>query len=470
MTSEPLGPALITPTRAVDRKALAAAADRVEAGVAAALAPGTPLGIWVEDTIDFAACAIAAMAAGAEGFILAPGATVAGARELCRFEGAAAVLCDQERASRLGAGVRRECSSGLVLVEVTAESDPPVVSQQQGALHFYTSGTDGKPKGVVRTRQSLHLEESTVGGQLGMAPGCTVLCAVPIIHGYGYTAGVFAPMSFGGRSVVAQPRLAASLARLLTEYRPDVVVAVPAQYAAWATLREPYTGPMPRVWLCGGAPLPPALRSRFQAAWGCVIAEQYGATECGAITVDLEGAQTLGRPYPGATVCIEGGDPTGPGEVLARTPYGPRGYIGDPAGDSATRFTAEGFRTGDTGWFDDQGRFHLVGRRAHQLNVRGEKVDPAEIERALWSVDGVTDVAVVGMDRAEGDQWIAAFVGGAEPVSEAVLHQATEHLEPFKRPQRLTCLPELPKTSSGKTDLDALRSLARSGAATPSVP
>lgn len=461
MTSSAGAPAaVVTPTRSVDRPSLDTLAAAVEGVLVQARCTATPLGIWVDDAVDFAACVLAALAVRAQAFVVPPAAAVSRVEELCAIEGGAAVLCDEARSRQLAGRTRVACGPGLVLVS----TQPPAPGDyDQGALHFFTSGTDGRPKGVVRTQESLALEESVVGAHLGMGPGSTVLCAVPPSHGYGYTAGLFAPLSLGGTAVLAGPRLPASLAKLLVAHRPVIVVAVPAQYAAWSTLRRAYDGPVPRLWLCGGAPLPAAVRARFTSTWGGVIAEQYGMTETGAVSVDLDGTETLGRPYPGVTVTIDdGGAETGLGEVVVDAPYGPRGYLGGEAADGSGPFTPHGFRSGDTGWRDGGDRLHLVGRRAHQLNVRGRQVDPAEVERALWSVDGVRDVAVIGVDRDEGDQWIAAFVVCADAVGDETLHQATDGLEAFKRPQRLTRLPEIPKTATG-ADYDALRALVRSG-------
>lgn len=462
MSSGGTGPAIVTPTRTLDRGSLAELAKTVEAALATTTRTGAPLGIWVEDPVDFAACIIAALAVRAEAFIILPAASTVTVEELSTIEKGSAILCDRIRAQWLVGGTRTACGAGLVLVQTSSRAE--ATHHDQGAVHFFTSGTDGKPKGVARTKSSLELEESTVGSHLGMTTGTTVLCAVPVTHGYGYTAGLFAPLSFGGTAVVARPRLAASLATLLMQHEPEIVVAVPAQYAAWSAVRRTYAGPLPRLWLCGGAPLPPAVRERFKSGWGSVISEQYGMTECGAVSVDLDDTETLGRPYPGVTISIDGdsaGASGAVGEVVVDAPYGPRSYIGGQDSDRPSPFTSEGFRSGDSGWLDGDGRLHLVGRRAHQLNVHGQKVDPGEVERAFWSVDGVHEVAVLGIDRAAGDQWIAAFVACSDSITDDALDRATGELESYKRPQRVIRLPALPKTATG-TDFDALRAISRS--------
>ncbi len=455
-------PAIVAAGRAVTVRALDELAAGVRAGLASTVGPGPPLGIWIEDPSDFAAAVIAALALRVDVFLIPPEVSPGRVRELCAIESASAVLCDRARAARLGDGTRRACEPGLVLVETQRPTRSRHDADDQGSVHFFTSGTDGRPKAVVRSQRSIALEASTVGSHLGMAPGCAVLCTAPVAHAYGFALGLFGPLALGATAIIARPRMAASLAKSLTTHQPEVVVAVPAQYAAWSALRRSYDGPLPRLWVSSGAPLSPAVRARFEAVWGCVIAEQYGMTECGAVAIDLDATQTLGRPYPGVTVSIDRGGGGAPvGEVIVDTAYGASGYVaesgGQPGRFSTDGSRTDGFRTGDTGWLDADGRLHLVGRRAHQLNVRGQKVDPEEIERAFWALDGVHDVAVVGIDRADGDQWIAAFVVCAERITDEKLQQATAHLEGFGRPQRVVRLPVLPTTDTGKTDLAALR-------------
>jgi acyl-coenzyme A synthetase/AMP-(fatty) acid ligase len=449
-------PAIITADRQVDPRALDELAATIHAELARAIRPGARLGVWVEDPVGFAACVIGASALRTQALLIPPDATSVRAAELCDIEGSSAVLCDEARAAQLVGGTARVCAPGLVLV--TLPQQAAEIEDDQGSIHFFTSGTDGRPRGVVRTKQSLEHEELVVGSHLGMETGSAVLCTAPVAHAYGFVLGLFAPLARGATAILARPRFAASLAKLLITHRPEIVVAVPAQFAAWSATERSYAGPMPRLWVSSGAPLSPAVRARFETAWGAVIAEQYGMTECGAVSIDLDASETLGRPYPGVTVSIDGADSASSvGEVVVDTPYGASGYVGTTTVDQAGRFTADGFRTADTGWLDAAGRLHVVGRRSQQLNVRGHKVDPIEVERAFWEVDGVHDVAVVGIDRADGDQWICAFVVCSDGVTDGALHEATAHLESFRRPQKITRLPELPKTPTGKTDHASLR-------------
>jgi acyl-coenzyme A synthetase/AMP-(fatty) acid ligase len=339
--------------------------------------------------------------------------------------------------------------------------DPNVAQRHRGgAAHFFTSGTEGVPRGVVRTWESLQREAIVVGTHLGMRPGVRVLCAVSPVHGYGFTGGVFAPLAAGATSVLAIPGRASSLAAALRKYEPEIVYAVPAQYAAWSRRVPAYDGPRPRLWISSGAPLPDPVRHGFESAWGAVIAEQHGMTECGAVSIDLEASGTLGRPYPGVVVRLDGGPP---GAVVVDTTYGPCCWAGPGRGDHSSPFAPGGFCSGDIGTWDEAGRLRLVGRRAGWINVRGRKVDPAAVEQALWRVPDVRDIAVLGVDRPTGDQWVAAFVARFAPASTSQLADALRGLDEHERPQRVISLPELPKTPTRKTDVAALRELLAGG-------
>ena len=328
-----------------------------------------------------------------------------------------------------------------MLVETT--SQPPASDHDQGAVHFYTSGTDGRPKGVV-THEAV-TGAGGVDGRLppGHGPGCAVLCALPVTHGYGYTAGLFAPLSFGGTAIVARPRLAASLAKLLLEHDPRSSWRFPPSMPPGRALREPYTGPCRGCGCVAGRRCPRRYGPVHRPPGEVVIAEQYGHDRVWRGVRRPGRHRAAGRPYPGVTVSIDGGDASAEvGEVVVDTPYGPRGYLGDPTDGRASPFTAE--------WLPD--RRHAAGSTPTAActssdvehissTCMGRRSIPSEVERAFWAVDGVRDVAVIGVDRAEGDQWIAAFVVCEDSITDDALHRATANLESFKRPQRLTRLP-----------------------------
>lgn len=465
----PNAPAVVSRTRKVDHRWLTERATEIKRRLrSVANAPDAvhalrAVGLWIDDPAELVASVAAVARTGADAFLVPPGATPERVRQLGVLEGASVLITDDARADLLHPAARYDCGSTVVLVG--SPSHHQLHSQHPhdgGAVHFFTSGTEGRIKGVVRTLSALGGEALSLAERRQTTVGTVVLCAVPVSHSYGFTSGLFGPLAVGATVVVEQPRFASSLAKVLALHRPELVLAVPAQYAAWSALRERYNGPMPRLWVSSGAPLAPRVRQRFEAAWGAVISEQYGMTECGGIAIDVAGSGSLGLPYPGVSVDIESdGGPGSEGEVVVRSPYGPCCYLGATAADPRIRVRAGKLRTGDTGWLDRHGELNLVGRRAHQINVRGQKVDPVEVERVLWALDGVHDVAVVGVDRSVGDQWVAAFVVCADTVSNDALHLATAPLATYKRPQRFFRLPALPKTSSGKTDVLPLRDMVR---------
>ncbi|MFC1416700.1 AMP-binding protein [Streptacidiphilus cavernicola] len=345
---------------------------------------------------------------------------------------------------------------------------PDGPAPEAGTVLFHTSGSSGVPKGVARSERSLCVEAGAVAAHLGYAPGDVVLCAVPLHHAYGFALGVTAVLSAGATLLAARPATPRRLAAVLPEHGVTVLVAAPGQYAAWAqgAVQRP-PEPLLRLCVSSGAPLNAATWSAFREVWGREVAQQYGSSECGAISVDLppsgeEGC--VGSPYPG--VLLEAGVRDRPGPVAVRSAHASSGYVPASAGRWPQDDPDGPLTTGDRGWIDERGRLRLAGRRSDLVNVHGLKVDPAQVAGALAGHRAVGDCAVVGVDRGVGgDQWLAAFVvfAGA-PVAEATLYEhCKELLSAHKVPRRIFALDRLPLTASGKTDVRALALRAREG-------
>jgi acyl carrier protein len=178
----------------------------------------------------------------------------------------------------------------------------------------------------------------------------------------------------------------------------------------------------------------------------------------------------VGRPMDGAAVLVVDDQlracaPGTCGEVLLRTPYRSLGYLGRPDLTAEAfvpnPFAAGGadvvYRTGDLGRLLPDGALELLGRRDHQLKIRGQRIEPREIESALLDHPRVLQAAVVGRPDGEGFMTLCAFVAAGEEIDVNELREWVARRLPASHvPDRFTTLPELPRTRNGKLDRRAL--------------
>jgi long-chain acyl-CoA synthetase len=193
----------------------------------------------------------------------------------------------------------------------------------------------------------------------------------------------------------------------------------------------------------------------------------YGASECGGISYDREGGAaergTVGTAVEGVTLRLEPqpGLPEREGTVVVASAAVAAGYLRDPD----PRLAGGQFRTSDRGTWAD-GELRLCGRLDRLINVKGKKVDPGEVERVMVELDGVLDVVVVGVpSRPEGNETVRAIVAclpGALTTHEVVAFCRTRLAE-HKVPRSVRFVTEVPRTSRGKIDREALLALGVAG-------
>jgi len=329
---------------------------------------------------------------------------------------------------------------------------------------LYTSGTTGRPKGVLHSHNSIHALIRQIGDQWLVERGDTFLVPSPIAHIGGSIYAFECPLLLGTTAVLMDRwNRDNAVALMQSERCTHMAGATPFLEQLLAAAQRAGTRlPDLKVFICGGASVSPSL-IRSAAAYfdHAVVTRVYGSTEVPVTTIgatapgDVEhAADTDGRAGI-ADIRLVGADTAEPGggEIRARGPQMLVGYL-HPA-DESESFDAEGFfRTGDLGrWVDDD--YLVVTGRAKDVIVRnGENISPKEVEDILGGHPGIAEVAVVGLpDARTGERACAAIVPTALPGPDvASLRSFLEGrgLATFKVPEQVVILTELPKNDAGK--------------------
>ncbi len=357
------------------------------------------------------------------------------------------------------------------------EAGKPTV---QVASIFYTSGTTGKPKGVLRQpstpEQSLDRLKN-LQTVYGIGEGARSLITTPLYHVF---ASAYAQTTLAKNGlVVILPRFdAETLLALIETHRITNLQLVPTMFVRLLRLpkevRDRYDVSSLRHVLHTGAPCAPDVKRAMIDWWGPVIWEMFGTSETGVCVLCnseewLSHPGTVGRPFLGSRVGIYGPDgcamkPGEVGDVYMRMPSMPDfTYIGRQADrDAAER---DGLITaGDVGYLDEDGYLYLSDRRADIVISGGTNIYPAEIEHVLASQPGVADVAVVGLPDPEYGERLAAFVKCDADVSlsaDEVRAYVRARLAGYKVPKDVNFVEELPRDDGGKIIRRKVRDLAK---------
>ena len=370
------------------------------------------------------------------------------------------------------------------IVPLRAPYDPaqepalPDVHPERVALMLYTSGTTGRPKGVVHTHASLAAQVSALHEAWRWTSEDHVLLVLPLHHVHGIVNVVLCALGAGARCSILPKFDAAEVWRRLSEDGLTLFMAVPTIYtkligeydrADDATRTRWRTGAAAlRLMVSGSAALPVSVLERWEEITGHRLLERYGMTEIGmALSNPLAGPRVpghIGTPLPRMQARVIGDDREvekgDPGELQVRGPALFREYWRRPS-ETTSSFTADGwFRTGDEVVETPVG-FRMLGRRSVDiLKTGGEKVSALEIEEALREHQEVSDCAVVGVaDPVWGDRVCAVVVPapGRTLEPEAVRKWLGERLSPWKVPREVRVVDALPVNALGKVVKPAVR-------------
>src|SRR5688572_30786548 len=324
---------------------------------------------------------------------------------------------------------------------------------------LYTSGTTGKPKGVMIPRRQLYWNGYNTAINWGLRDDDVSPIFTPLYHAGGIAAFLIPIFCAGGTIVLHKSFDTAVVWRTIERERCTVVLGVPTIWKLLMDAPEFATADLSHVrwFISGGAPLPHYLIEAFQKR-GIVFKQGYGMTEVGVncFTMTVEDSYkkpgSIGRPMLFTEVKLEEMDGE-VGEMWIRGPHVSLGYWNN---EEATR-TAYGddgwFRTGDLARRDADGFFHIAGRRKEMFISGGVNVYPAEIEAELVSHPAVSDAAVVAVpDETWGESGVAFVVGTAS--ADELTQYLGERLAKYKLPRRFVFLDLLPRTPYGKVVKD----------------
>lgn len=333
------------------------------------------------------------------------------------------------------------------------------------AVLLYTSGTSGRPKGVMLTAANLMANVEQADDLVGFrGSDHSLFGVIPQFHSFGLTVLTLLPLALGCKVVFTARFMPRRILQLLEEHKPTVLVLIPSMYGALlsqkSAKREQFESL--RLVVSGGEPLPLAVAQAYEERLGVRINEGYGLTETSPATnicmPDDWKRGSVGPPLKDLEVRIVGDDerevPAGQeGEIRFRGPNVMKGYYKLPDA-TAEVFDADGFfRTGDMGKVDEDGHVYITGRIKEMLIVGGENVFPREIEEVLNAHPAVAASAVVGMhDDLRGEQ-VLAFVQLEEDANadETELRSlCRDRLAPYKVPRDIRRLHAMPRNPTGK--------------------
>ncbi len=352
----------------------------------------------------------------------------------------------------------------------------PLAAEPAGQFMLYSSGTTGRPKGILRPLPGHNIADDAgpVGalqrGLWAFDENAIYLSPAPLYHSapLGFTT---ATQALGGTVVMMQRFDPVEALRAIETHRVTHSQWVPTMFSRMLKLpdaaRTQFDLSSHKVAIHAAAPCPKAVKQQMFEWWGPIIYEYYGGTELNGLTHVrpedwLAHPGTVGKPVLGVIhVCDEDGKELPNGEsglVYFELPAMPFEYFKDQTKTKGAQHPhhANWSALGDVGYVDDEGFLYLTDRATFMIISGGVNIYPQEIEDALIVHPKIADVAVVGVPNEEMGEEVRAVVQaavGIEPNDELaaeLLAFAREHIAHYKCPKQIDFLPELPRLPTGK--------------------
>jgi acyl-CoA synthetase (AMP-forming)/AMP-acid ligase II len=357
------------------------------------------------------------------------------------------------------------------LASATAVDRQPGVSPSDVCLVMYSSGTTGRPKGVMLTQHNMVEHTRNAMGDVEYGPDDTMLVAMPMFHVGGSSYALFGPATGTHGHIIREvdPTLLAGAMMAGVTHAFLVPAVVAALLQAGPQAMQLFS--RLKVFSYGAAPMPlPVLRGALEHWPTTQFMQVYGMTEMGGVVTILDDAAhrdeahperlvSAGRPIPGVELrvvdvtTLRDVEPGQAGELWWRTEQNTVGYLGRP--DATAELLQDGgwLRSGDVGRVDDEGFVFVEDRVKDMIITGGENVYSPEVERVLAEHPAVLETAVIGVPDdtwGESVKAVVAFRPEHQVDPQELIDYARERLAHYKAPRSVDVVEALPRNPSGK--------------------
>ncbi len=354
---------------------------------------------------------------------------------------------------------------------------PRIIPNDLAAL-IYTSGSTGFPKGVMMTHQSMVFTSWSLIEYFRMTEDERILLVMPLAFDYGLYQLIMS-VTIGGTLIIEQSfNFPPAVFRQIELHKPTIFPGVPSIYAMMIAMHKKsgITFDCVQKITNTAAALPEEFTTDLKKIFpNALIFKMYGLTECKRVCylepelIDLKPG-SVGKAIPGTEVFLlspEGKpvEPGGTGILHVRGPHVMAGYWNNEK--LSNEMLKPGFIPGerilcahDLFRIDEDGFLYFLGRNDDIIKTRGEKVSPVEVENAIYKIEGIKEVAVIGIPDVVLGESIVAFITTYDYHSvdeKNVQRECLSQLEAFMVPQKIIFLPEMPKSANGKIDKKELK-------------
>src|SRR5918992_214275 len=358
----------------------------------------------------------------------------------------------------------------VIFDNVQEFTDQPVaetrINAGDEAIIIYTSGTTGKPKGCLLTHGNVIANARQISSWLGFTEKDRLLTMMPLFHMNAVSVTTMSALYAGGSTVVSSKFSASRFWQIISDYQ---ITSFGSVATMLSMLLSTYPDGVPeglhteqlRFAMCGSAPVPAEVMKRFEETFDCLVIEGYGLSEstCRSTFNPPDRRRrpgSCGLPIGNEMRVVDDEDREVPdgeaGEIVMRGENVFKGYFKNEEA-TARAFRGGWFHTGDVGYRDAEGFYHIIDRKSDMIIRGGENIYPREIDELLYKHPAVAEAAAFGVPDPLYGEEVAAFVvlkEGREATGEEIAAYCREHLADYKCPKSVRVVGSLPKGPTGK--------------------